>query len=162
SHCGLREPAEHLTIRPCGARRAAGDRPGCRRPNRDSERRRSGFRHIGFRESQGYYATLHRTQPALRHGSPIVGQSSGPAHSAFAGHGCASLSSVRIGGVMTEQRRGRLKIFMGYAAGVGKTYQMLEEAQELKSKGVDVVIGYFEPHGRPDTIAKAEGLEVIA
>ncbi|HTQ53743.1 MAG TPA: sensor histidine kinase KdpD [Bryobacteraceae bacterium] len=57
--------------------------------------------------------------------------------------------------------RGRLKIFLGYAAGVGKTYQMLDEAQELRRKGVDVVIGYFEPHGRQDTIAKTEGLEVV-
>jgi two-component system sensor histidine kinase KdpD len=58
--------------------------------------------------------------------------------------------------------RGRLKIFLGYAAGVGKTYQMLEEAQQMKRDGVDVVIGYFEPHGRKDTIAKTEGLEAIA
>jgi two-component system sensor histidine kinase KdpD len=57
--------------------------------------------------------------------------------------------------------RGKLKIFLGYAAGVGKTYQMLEEAQCSKSGGVDVVIGYFEPHGRKDTIAKTEGLELI-
>ena len=56
---------------------------------------------------------------------------------------------------------GKLKIFLGYAAGVGKTYQMLEEAQSLRHKGVDVVIGYFEPHGRKDTIAKTEGLEMI-
>jgi two-component system sensor histidine kinase KdpD len=58
-------------------------------------------------------------------------------------------------------RRGKLKIFLGYAAGVGKTYQMLEEAQNLKARGVDVAIGYFEPHGRRDTIAKTEGLEMI-
>lgn len=57
--------------------------------------------------------------------------------------------------------RGKLKIFLGYAAGVGKTYQMLEEAQNLKAQGVDVAIGYFEPHGRKDTIAKTEGLEMI-
>lgn len=57
--------------------------------------------------------------------------------------------------------RGKLKIFLGYAAGVGKTYQMLEEAQNLKAEDVDVVIGYFEPHGRKDTIAKTEGLEMI-
>jgi two-component system sensor histidine kinase KdpD len=56
---------------------------------------------------------------------------------------------------------GRLKIFLGYAAGVGKTYQMLEEAQEAKKQGRDVVIGYFEPHARKDTIAKTEGLESI-
>ena len=52
------------------------------------------------------------------------------------------------------QARGRLKIYLGYAAGVGKTYQMLEEAQEMQRQGRDVVIGYFEPHGRKDTIAK--------
>src|SRR5690242_7753525 len=57
--------------------------------------------------------------------------------------------------------RGRLKVFLGYAAGVGKTYQMLEEAQQLRQAGADVVVGYFEPHGRKDTIAKTEGLEII-
>jgi two-component system, OmpR family, sensor histidine kinase KdpD len=56
---------------------------------------------------------------------------------------------------------GRLKIYLGYAAGVGKTYQMLEEAQEMKRQGRDVVIGYFEPHGRKDTIARTEGLEIV-
>src|ERR1700675_268966 len=56
---------------------------------------------------------------------------------------------------------GKLKIYLGYAAGVGKTYQMLEEAQEMKRRGRDVVIGYFEPHGRQDTIGKTEGLESI-
>jgi two-component system sensor histidine kinase KdpD len=59
------------------------------------------------------------------------------------------------------QKRGRLKIFLGYAAGAGKTYQMLEEAQQQKDKGVDVVIGYFEPHGRKDTIGKTEGLPFV-
>jgi two-component system sensor histidine kinase KdpD len=62
---------------------------------------------------------------------------------------------------MSNRERGRLKIFMGYAAGVGKTYKMLEEAQERKSAGVDVVVGYFEPHNRKETIAKTEGLELI-
>jgi two-component system, OmpR family, sensor histidine kinase KdpD len=57
--------------------------------------------------------------------------------------------------------RGRLKVYLGYAAGVGKTYRMLEEAQTVKARGVDIVIGYFEPHGRADTIAKIAGLEVI-
>ncbi|HEY3741531.1 MAG TPA: histidine kinase [Bryobacteraceae bacterium] len=56
---------------------------------------------------------------------------------------------------------GHLKVFLGYAAGVGKTYQMLDEAQQLSRRGVDVVIGYFEPHARKDTIAKTEGLETI-
>jgi two-component system sensor histidine kinase KdpD len=62
---------------------------------------------------------------------------------------------------MTEQRRGKLKIFMGYAAGVGKTFKMLEEAQEQKASGIDIVVGYFEPHAREATIAKTEGLEMI-
>jgi two-component system sensor histidine kinase KdpD len=63
--------------------------------------------------------------------------------------------------VATAIRRGKLKVFLGYAAGVGKTYQSLEEAQLLKKQGVDVVIGYFEPHGRKDTIAKTEGIEIV-
>jgi two-component system sensor histidine kinase KdpD len=62
---------------------------------------------------------------------------------------------------MPQHGRGKLTIFMGYAAGVGKTYTMLEEAQERKTAGLDVVIGYFEPHGRKETIAKTEGLEII-
>jgi two-component system, OmpR family, sensor histidine kinase KdpD len=62
---------------------------------------------------------------------------------------------------MAGQQRGKLKIFMGYAAGVGKTYKMLEEAHQLKDAGIDIVVGYFEPHGRQDTIAKSEGLETI-
>jgi two-component system sensor histidine kinase KdpD len=57
--------------------------------------------------------------------------------------------------------RGKLKVFLGYAAGVGKTYKMLEEGQQLRREGRDIVVGYFEPHGRKDTIAKVEGLKVI-
>lgn len=57
--------------------------------------------------------------------------------------------------------QGKLKVILGYAAGVGKTYKMLEEGQRLESEGRDVVIGYFEPHGRKDTIAKTEGLEMV-
>src|ERR1700730_4430788 len=56
---------------------------------------------------------------------------------------------------------GQLKIYLGYAAGVGKTYRMLEEALAVRQKGVDIVIGYFEPHGRREPIAKTEGLEGI-
>jgi two-component system, OmpR family, sensor histidine kinase KdpD len=62
---------------------------------------------------------------------------------------------------MAEKARGKLKLYMGYAAGVGKTYKMLEEAQTLKAQGMDIAIGYFEPHGRKDTIKKTEGLEMI-
>jgi len=57
--------------------------------------------------------------------------------------------------------RGKLKIFFGYAAGVGKTYAMLEAARREKAVGVDVVVGYVEPHGRPDTEALLQGLDAL-
>jgi two-component system sensor histidine kinase KdpD len=60
-----------------------------------------------------------------------------------------------------RSRRGRLKIFFGAAAGVGKTFAMLETAQSRKAEGVDVVVGYVEPHNRPETEALLVGLEVI-
>jgi two-component system sensor histidine kinase KdpD len=59
------------------------------------------------------------------------------------------------------ERPGQLKLFLGYAAGVGKTYQMLDEGRTRAQEGIDVAVGYFEPHGRRDTIARAEGLELI-
>ena len=58
-------------------------------------------------------------------------------------------------------QQGRLKIFFGYAAGVGKTYAMLEAAHQAKTEGIDVVVGYVEPHARPDTLALLTGLEVL-
>jgi len=57
--------------------------------------------------------------------------------------------------------RGCHKIFLGYAPGVGKTYTMLSEAQRRHSRGEDVVIGFVEPHKRPETIALMEGLEQV-
>jgi two-component system sensor histidine kinase KdpD len=57
--------------------------------------------------------------------------------------------------------KGRLKIYLGYAAGVGKTYRMLDEAQALHQKGADIAIGYFEPHGRLETIDKTSNLEIV-
>lgn len=56
---------------------------------------------------------------------------------------------------------GKLKIFFGYAAGVGKTYAMLEAARRARDAGVDVVAGYIEPHTRPETMALLEGLEQL-
>ena len=58
-------------------------------------------------------------------------------------------------------RRGRLKIYLGMAAGVGKTYGMLVEGQEAKKRGLDVVVGYLEPHGRTETENMAEGFERV-
>lgn len=60
-----------------------------------------------------------------------------------------------------EMKRGKLKIFFGYAAGVGKTYAMLDAAHSAKKAGVDVVAGYVEPHARPETIGLLKGLEVL-
>jgi two-component system sensor histidine kinase KdpD len=60
-----------------------------------------------------------------------------------------------------ERSRGRYKIFLGMAAGVGKTYRMLQEGQAEAEAGRDVVIGYLEPHDRADTIAQADGLEIV-
>jgi two-component system, OmpR family, sensor histidine kinase KdpD len=59
------------------------------------------------------------------------------------------------------QSRGHLKVFLGYAAGVGKTYTMLQQAHWRQTEGVDVVVGYAESHGRAETDALLEGLEVL-
>ena len=59
------------------------------------------------------------------------------------------------------RNKGHLKIFFGYAAGVGKTFSMLKAAHAAKHRGVDVVSGYIEPHARPQTAALLDGLEVI-
>ena len=59
------------------------------------------------------------------------------------------------------QLPGKLKIFFGYAAGVGKTYAMLEAAHQAKKEGIDTVVGYVERHTRPDTLALLEGLEEL-
>ena len=60
---------------------------------------------------------------------------------------------------LQKAKKGKLKIFFGYAAGTGKTYAMLEAGKAAQEKGTDVVIGYLEPHERPETLKKAEGLE---
>ncbi len=61
----------------------------------------------------------------------------------------------------TEPARGRHKIFIGMAAGVGKTYRMLQEGHAEAEAGRDVVIGYLEPHDRPETAAQSAGLEIL-
>ncbi|MCC5623438.1 universal stress protein [Nostoc sp. CHAB 5715] len=60
-----------------------------------------------------------------------------------------------------RRRRGKHKIFIGMAPGVGKTYRMLEEGHALKHEGLDVVVGLLETHGRKETAEKAEGLEIV-
>ncbi len=63
--------------------------------------------------------------------------------------------------LIRQQQRGVLKIYLGFAAGVGKTYEMLQEGQRLKRQGIDVVIAVLETHGRAETAALAEGLEQV-
>ena len=80
---------------------------------------------------------------------------------------CIQLETA--GGVMREfsdvlarKREGSLKIYLGYAAGVGKTCAMLREAHNLLEQGFDVVAAYVEPHDRPDTRTLLDGIETSA
>jgi two-component system, OmpR family, sensor histidine kinase KdpD len=63
--------------------------------------------------------------------------------------------------LVRQRERGKLKLYIGSAAGVGKTYRMLSEAHELRRRGVDVVIGFVETHGRADTEAQVGDIEVV-
>jgi two-component system, OmpR family, sensor histidine kinase KdpD len=63
--------------------------------------------------------------------------------------------------IIRRQQLGKLKIYLGACPGVGKTYSMLKEGHRLKERGVDVAIGYVEPHERPETIAQIGDLEVV-
>jgi two-component system sensor histidine kinase KdpD len=63
--------------------------------------------------------------------------------------------------LVQRSKRGRLKLYMGFAAGVGKTYRMLEEAHALQKRGVGVVVAFVETHGRAETAELLEGLEVV-
>src|SRR6188472_379571 len=62
----------------------------------------------------------------------------------------------RVNAERERKERAKLKVFFGFAPGVGKTYAMLESAQRLKSQGVDVVVGAVETHGRQETLALCE------
>src|SRR5438309_2943094 len=68
---------------------------------------------------------------------------------------------ARVNEEEARQRRGKLKVFFGAAAGVGKTYAMLEAAREAKADGRDVAVAYVETHGRAETDALLEGLDVV-
>jgi two-component system sensor histidine kinase KdpD len=63
--------------------------------------------------------------------------------------------------LIEKSRQGKLKVYLGHAAGVGKTFEMLEEAHRLKNAGVDVVLGWIEPHGRKETADLIGDLEII-
>jgi len=63
--------------------------------------------------------------------------------------------------LIKKSRKGKFKVYIGMIAGVGKTYRMLQDAHSLIKNGIDVKIGYVEPHQRPETIALVEGLPII-
>ncbi len=63
--------------------------------------------------------------------------------------------------LVARSKRGRLKLYVGFAAGVGKTYRMLEESHALRKRGVDVVLGFIETHDRAETAALVDGLERV-
>ena len=63
--------------------------------------------------------------------------------------------------MIRRSQRGRLKIYLGYGPGVGKTFQMLSEGHRLKGDGIDVVAGYIETHGRAETEKLVAGLDVV-
>jgi two-component system sensor histidine kinase KdpD len=75
--------------------------------------------------------------------------------------GAKSLRNIVYNYMIMTEKRGRHKIFIGMAPGVGKTYKMLQEAKNLKKEGIDVVIGLLETHNRQETLLQAEGLEII-
>lgn len=63
--------------------------------------------------------------------------------------------------LVRRAQRGRIKVYIGSSAGVGKTFRMLEEAHQLRARGVDVVVGFVETHGRAETAEKLDGLEIL-
>ncbi|GAB3635711.1 sensor protein KdpD [Hymenobacter arcticus] len=71
-------------------------------------------------------------------------------------------SAERFLRLVREKRRGTLKIYLGLAAGVGKTYRMLQEANDLHAYGVDVLVGYIETHGRAGTVAQLSNVPLLA
>src|SRR6202035_3597007 len=93
------------------------------------------------------WLAIHRRQPP-RQGCPMPNNGDRPPPERF-------LTLIR------QQQRGRLKIYLGFAAGVGKTYEMLQEGHRLKRQGVDVVAGIVETHGRAETAALLDGLEAV-
>jgi two-component system, OmpR family, sensor histidine kinase KdpD len=85
-----------------------------------------------------------------------------PSHAAVEPpHANAPVSDTDFLALVRQRERGKLKVYIGSAAGTGKTYRMLQEARDLKRRGVDVVVGFVETHGRVETEAQIGDLEVI-
>src|SRR3982751_4328029 len=63
--------------------------------------------------------------------------------------------------LLKSRERGKLKVYIGSAAGVGKTFRMLQEAHDLRRRGIDIVVGFVETHGRAETTSQIKDLEVV-
>src|ERR1700738_1013086 len=63
--------------------------------------------------------------------------------------------------LLKSRERGKLKVYIGSAAGVGKTFRMLQEAHDLRRRGIDVVVGFVETHSRAETASQIADIEVI-
>src|ERR1700674_3717022 len=92
---------------------------------------------------------------------PIAGESHPPPPERRRGARVPGTGTSEFLALVRQRERGKLKLYIGSAAGVGKTYRMLNEAKDLHLRGVDVVIGYVETHGRPETEAQVGDLEVV-
>ena len=132
--------------------------PGAAGARRDPGRKGSDRAILDYARSPRHHADLRRPQPPAHAGDAAWRHAARSPDSRCRRHGRPRIPAVTV---TNDRARGRLKVFLGYAAGVGKTYQMLTEAHELKDRGVDVVVGYFEPHARTETIALSEGLETV-
>jgi two-component system sensor histidine kinase KdpD len=82
-------------------------------------------------------------------------------HGTVDGRPTAEEMLARIGTVGTEGDRGRLRVYLGMAPGVGKTFRMLEEGHRRTARGTDLVVGFVEAHGRPETERLLDGLEIV-
>src|SRR5215475_15051755 len=110
------------------------------------------------------HPNLRRAQLEKRLENAPLGQSCQPPHPRGRRHGCSripTLNSKSRDDMTHLTGGGRLKIYLGYAPGVGKTYQMLEDARALKTRGVEVVVGFVDAHDRSDIRQQLNGLESI-
>ena len=91
----------------------------------------------------------------------MTGQSKQTDHGDPDGRPTAEEMLARIGTASGERERGRLRVYLGMAPGVGKTYRMLEEGHRRTARGTDLVVGFVEAHGRPETEKLLDGLEIV-